>query len=109
MRAEHQQQATSQVSIANSITSLRLCGALDWSRFFERVSVVEEILRSDPAAIYARMDFKSRDRYRHAIEELAEPTAEAQRGVALRCIESARQAAEQNPGGSARRARRATT
>src|SRR4029077_10322609 len=30
-------------------------------------------------------------------EELAEPTAEAQRQVALRCIESARQAAEQNP------------
>ena len=53
--------------------------ALDWSRFFERVSVVEEILRSDPAAVYARMDFKSRDRYRHAIEELAQPTAEAQR------------------------------
>ena len=79
IRAEHQHQSMSQVSMANSITSLRLCCSLDWSRFFERVSVVEEILRSDPAAVYARMDFKSRDRYRHAIEELAQPTAESQK------------------------------
>jgi cyclic beta-1,2-glucan synthetase len=40
------------------------------------------------------MDFQSRDRYRHAVEELAEPTGEAQVRVALRAIESARQAAE---------------
>src|SRR5437867_55164 len=41
------------------------------------------------------MDFTSRDRYRHAIEELAERMGEAQVRVALRAIESARQAAEQ--------------
>jgi cyclic beta-1,2-glucan synthetase len=44
------------------------------------------------------MDFQSRDRYRHAVEELAEPTGEAQLRVALRCVESARQASEQSPG-----------
>ena len=41
------------------------------------------------------MEFQSRDRYRHAVEELADPTGEAQVRVALRAIESARQAAEQ--------------
>ena len=35
------------------------------------------------------MDFQSRDRYRQAVEELAEPTGEAQVRVALRAVESA--------------------
>ena len=56
----------------------------------ERVSLVEQILRRDPAAVYTRMDFQSRDRYRQAVEELAEPTGEAQVRVALRAVESAR-------------------
>ncbi len=94
VRAEYQRQATDQASTGNTITSLRLCATLDWSRYVERVSLVEQILRRDPAAVYTRMDFQSRDRYRQAVEELAEPTGEAQVRVALRAIESARQAAE---------------
>ena len=39
------------------------------------------------------MDFLSRDRYRQAVEELAEPSGEAQLRVALRSVESARAAA----------------
>ena len=77
------------------MTSLRFCATLDWSRFVEQVSPVEEILRRDPAGVYPRMDFASRDRYRHAVEDLAEPTGEAQVRVALRAVESARRAAEQ--------------
>src|SRR5450830_1447934 len=94
VRAEYQRQATDQASTGNTITSLRLCATLDWSRYVERVSLVEQILRRDPAAVYTRMDFQSRDRYRQAVEELAEPTGDAQVRVALRAVESARQAAE---------------
>ena len=36
IRGEHQRQATAQVSVANAITSLRLCATLDWSQFVER-------------------------------------------------------------------------
>ncbi|MGH9674812.1 MAG: GH36-type glycosyl hydrolase domain-containing protein, partial [Bryobacteraceae bacterium] len=95
VRAEHQRQAMGHVSIGNTITSLRLCGTLDWNEHIESVSLIEQILRRDPPGIYGRMDFTSRDRYRHAIEELAEATGEAQVRVALRAIESARQVAEQ--------------
>ncbi|MBN2841030.1 MAG: hypothetical protein JXP37_08765 [Coriobacteriia bacterium] len=70
--AEHQHQAADQVSIANAITSIRFLDALEWREFFERVSVVEQVLREDPAGIYGRMDFVSRDRLRHTVEELAE-------------------------------------
>ncbi|MBZ5586975.1 MAG: carbohydrate-binding protein [Acidobacteriia bacterium] len=94
VRSENQRQATDQVSTGNTVTSLRFCATLDWSRFVEQVSPVEEILRRDPAGVYARMDFASRDRYRHAVEDLAEPTGEAQVRVALRTVESARRAAE---------------
>jgi cyclic beta-1,2-glucan synthetase len=94
IRSEHQRQAAAQVSVANVITSLRLCATLDWSHYFEAVSLVERVLQRDPAGAYGGMDFLSRDRYRQAVEELAEPTGEAQLRVALRAVESARQAVE---------------
>ena len=99
IRTEHQGQAAGQVSVANAITSLRLCSTLDWSQYVEQVSLVEQVLARDPAGVYGRMDFNTRDRYRQAVEELAEPTGEAQLRVALRSVESARQAAEQKSNG----------
>jgi cyclic beta-1,2-glucan synthetase len=92
--AETQRQATEQVSMANVFASLRLSSNLDWPTLVERVSLVEQVLQRDPAGVYGRMDFLSRDRYRRAVEELAEPTGEAQVAVALRCVESARLATE---------------
>jgi cyclic beta-1,2-glucan synthetase len=94
IRSEHQRQAAAQASVANVITSLRLCSNLDWSQHFEAVSLVEQVLQRDPAGVYGSMDFPSRDRYRQAVEELAEPAGEAQVRVALRALESARQGAE---------------
>jgi cyclic beta-1,2-glucan glucanotransferase len=99
IRSEHQRQAATQVSVANVVTSLRLCGALDWSEYFEAVSLIERVLQRDPAGAYGSMDFLSRDRYRQAVEELSEPTGEAQLRVVLRAVESARQAAESGPAG----------
>ncbi len=94
IRSEHQRQAAAQVSVANVVTSLRLCSTLDWSQYVEAVSLIERVLQRDPAGAYGSMDFLSRDRYRRALEELSEPTGEAQVRVALRAVESARQAAE---------------
>src|SRR5258706_8051178 len=93
VREEHQRQATSQASVANVITSLRLCGTVDWRKYVEDVSLVDHVLRRDPAGVYARMDFLSRDRQRQAVEELSKPSGEAQVRVALKVIESARQSA----------------
>ena len=94
VRAEHQREAAAQVSVANVITSLRLCATLDWTQYVEAVSLVERVLQRDPAGVHARMEFLSRDRYRQAVEELADPTGEAQVRVALRAVESARLVAE---------------
>ena len=101
IRGEHQQLAAAQVSVANVITSLRLLSALDWSQYFESVSLVEGVLQRDPAGAYGQMDFLSRDRYRQAVEDLADGTGEGQLRVALRTVESARQAAESGAAGRA--------
>src|SRR5213078_2490044 len=93
IRGEHQRQAADQVSVANAIGSLRLCSSLDWRQYFESVSLVEQVLQRDPSGAYGRMDFLSRDRQRQAVEELAAPSGEAEVKVALRAVESARQAA----------------
>jgi cyclic beta-1,2-glucan synthetase len=70
VRVEHQRQAAMNVTVRNVIMSMSLMSALDWTEFFETVSLVDEVLRAGPN--YAAMDFATRDAYRHAVEELAQ-------------------------------------
>jgi len=71
VQSENQQQAADQLSISNSIGSLRFLGAMDWRKFVEAMSVVEQTLNGDPAGVYGAMDFATRDQYRHAVEKIA--------------------------------------
>ncbi|HSF99991.1 MAG TPA: glucoamylase family protein [Vicinamibacterales bacterium] len=93
VRGEHQRQGVMQVSVANAITSLRLCSEIDWREFFQRVSLVEHALLRDPAGIYSRMDFLSRDEQRHAVEQIASKSGPAQVALANRAVEKAGAAA----------------
>ena len=70
--------AANQISIANSVGSLRFITAMDWRDFIESFSAVEQILKQDPVAEYALQDFPTRDRYRHAIEDIARLSAKKQ-------------------------------
>ncbi len=78
--------ATNQLSVANSIGSLRFIGATDWKLFVERLSVVEQRLREDPSEIYAAQDFATRDRYRHIVEDLARACSRTEEGVAREAV-----------------------
>src|SRR5262249_36396802 len=49
---ESQSQAADQVSVSHSITGLRFLSAMDWKKFVETLSLVDQTLRSDPAEIY---------------------------------------------------------
>ncbi len=84
-----QHQAADQVSIGNSIGSLRLLGATDWRVFVETMSAVEHVLRTDPAGVYPRMDFTTRDQYRHAVEEIAKRSPLSEDEVVRRAVELA--------------------
>jgi len=64
IQSENQKQASDQLSISNSIGSLRFLGAMDWRKFVESMSAVEQTLCEDPCGIYFKMDFSTRDQYR---------------------------------------------
>jgi cyclic beta-1,2-glucan synthetase len=86
VQSENQQQAAEQVSVSNSIASLRFLGAMDWPEFVETMSVVERTLREDPARVYARMEFATRDHYRHAVERNARNSRLSEEDVARAAI-----------------------
>jgi cellobiose phosphorylase len=87
VNAENQKQAADQVSISNSINSLRLLGVMDWADFVERHSIVEQTLRQDIGGIYGSMDFSTRDRYRHVVEHIARRSTLTEHEVALLAIQ----------------------
>jgi cellobiose phosphorylase len=91
VQQEAQHQAADQVSIGNSIGSLRALSAVDWKDFVESMSLVELALRQDPAGVYRRMDFATRDRYRHAVESLARRSPLAEHEIARIAVEMARE------------------
>ena len=80
VQREHAAQSAADLSVRNIINSMRAISAADWRSFFEAVSLVEGKMRSYTP--YAAMDFASRDRYRHAIEELARYSHHTELGVA---------------------------
>jgi cyclic beta-1,2-glucan synthetase len=89
VQAETQKQATAQVSISNCIGSLRFLGAMDWREFVETMSVVEQKLREDPNGTYGNMEFATRDRYRHAVEKIADLGKLSEFEVARKAIQLA--------------------
>ncbi|HRC72703.1 MAG TPA: glucoamylase family protein [Candidatus Competibacter sp.] len=86
VQAEAQRQAANQVSVSNSIGSLRALGAMDWREFVETLSAVEHILRDDPSGVYGKMDFATRDCYRHVVEKLAKNSRLSEAEVARHAV-----------------------
>jgi len=95
VQSENQQQAADQVSISNSIGSLRFLGTMDWREFVETMSFVEQTLRQDQGGVYGRMDFATRDRYRHVVERIAKRSRCSEDDVAHQAIALARESAAQ--------------
>jgi cyclic beta-1,2-glucan synthetase len=90
VRVEHQRQAAMNVTVRNVILSMSLMSALDWTEFFEAVSLVDRVLRAGPN--HAAMDFATRDAYRHAVEQLARGSGRSELDVAREAMAHARQA-----------------
>jgi cyclic beta-1,2-glucan synthetase len=97
VRLEVDRQTAADLSVRNLITSLRQISSFEWQKFVEAASQVHLALCAAP--LYSSMDFITRDRYRHAVEELARrsPLTELEvAGVAVR------RAAEADAAASAR-------
>ena len=94
VQSENQQQAADQVSMSNSIGSLRFLGTMDWREFVETMSVVEQTLREDVGGAYGKMDFSTRDRYRHVVEKIAKSGRLSEGEVAAEAVRLARESAD---------------
>ncbi|WP_158856043.1 GH36-type glycosyl hydrolase domain-containing protein [Lunatibacter salilacus] len=83
---ENQKQAADQVSIKNSIGTLRFLGATDWRKFVESLSSVEKVFREEETGIYPQMDFATRDSYRHVVERISKASAYSETEVAHKLL-----------------------
>ena len=66
---------------------------MDWREFVETLSKVDQTLRLDPADVYSRMDFATRDSYRHAVERIARHSDADEAAVASAALQMASEAA----------------
>jgi cyclic beta-1,2-glucan synthetase len=86
---EHQRQAAANVTVRNIVTSMRLISGVDWTLWFESVSLIDDTLKTYP--LFAEMDFPTRNLYRNAIEELARHSSMSELDIVRRVVATARQ------------------
>ncbi len=92
---EHQNQAVFQVSMGHAITSVRFLSEENWPRFFEVISPVQKLLELDPSGVYPKMDFESRDKYRHLVEKVARSFQVSELVVARKLLDRAKNRQEE--------------
>ncbi|MPW26752.1 cyclic beta 1-2 glucan synthetase [Alkalibaculum sp. M08DMB] len=89
---EHKRQATEQTSMGNTISTIREVEEMDWKQIFDKLSNVERTLNEDPIGIYSKMDFDSRDYYRHRIEKLSLIMNKPESYIAKKAVQCAQEA-----------------
>ena len=89
LRAEDHHQATRQISVGNTLTSLTSIDQCNWREWFESVSLVDAVLRKDPANLYSKSDFTTRDTLRHSIEKIAKRQKATDSSIAEAVLECA--------------------
>ena len=96
VRDVHRRQGASNVTVRNIITSLRLIADVDWTVFFERISLVNDALGAGPG--FGGMDFPTRNLYRCAVEELARGSNHTELEVAYLAVAAALRGGEGRQG-----------
>ena len=87
VQLEHQSQASATVTMRNIFTSLRLITDVNWEDWLESVSLIEFELRRQPS--YRALDFRTRDMYRSAVEQLARGAEQSEIVVARAVVHRA--------------------
>lgn len=91
---EHADQIADNLTVRNIILSMRAISAFEWPQFVEKASLVDELLRAHDG--YRTMDFLTRDRYRHAIEDLAKRSPYSEVEIARRVVDKVQRAGEKS-------------
>ena len=83
----HFDTAIRKISMANCITSIKNLQRINFLDVFEKINGVEEILNKDPAQIYDKMEYKTKEYYRNTIKELSKKTKMSEIYIAKKIIE----------------------
>src|SRR5688572_27607094 len=89
VRAEHEREAADALQAANAFGTLRTISRIDYRKVFEAASRSEAELRKDPAGIYSRSDFATRDRARQVIANFARQTRHLESEIARAAVAKA--------------------
>jgi len=89
IQKEHYDIAILKVSLGNSIISLKEILRVNFSSLFEEINGVEEILKKDPAGVYSKMDYKTKEYYRNEIKDISEKTKISELYIAKKIVELA--------------------
>ncbi len=100
--AQQQREGAANVTIRNVITSMRLMSSIDWRELVESVSPVDAILCA--GSNFAKLDFPTREMYRHSVEALARGSPHTEWEIASLAVETAHRAG-MNAGAGATSAR----
>ncbi len=92
-REQHAQGAAN-ATVRNIITSMRWMSSVDWTDFFESVSLVDEVLRAVPG--FTSMDFETRSLCRAQIELLSRGSGQPELEVTHKAVRSASDARREN-------------
>ena len=86
VREEHQSQGASNITVRNIITSMRLISAVNWAALLESISLVDATLRA--GSDFGALDFRTRNLYRRAIEELSRGSTHTELDVARLALQA---------------------
>ena len=92
IRKEHFDIAIQKVVIGNSITSIRKITRINFLELFEKINGVEELLRQDPANVYSKMDYKTKEYYRNKIKKLSHKTKMSEIYITKKILELSQKA-----------------
>ena len=95
IRKEHFDIAIQKVSIGNSITSIREITRINFLNLFENINGVEDLLRQDPANVYDKMDYKTKEYYRNRIKRLSRKTKMSEIYITKEILELAKKARQE--------------
>jgi len=89
IKKEHFDIALKKLSIGNCIKSIKDIQRINFTAIFEKINGVEEILKKDPANVYSKMTYKTKEYYRNKIKELSKKTEISEIYITSKALELA--------------------
>ncbi|MBO5349086.1 MAG: hypothetical protein J6A89_04640 [Clostridia bacterium] len=93
---EHFDIAAKKISVGNAIMCINALNRLNFVEIFNNINGVEEVLKQDPAKIYDKMDYKTKEYYRSVIEKMSKKTKISELYIAQKCLELAENECKKN-------------